>query len=76
MKSIQINKRQGSPDFVLGSFGFKYDEGKEYVNSKGYINFDILQGKDGNSQYIKVSTYGLDSTGALLSPVDDEQIPF
>lgn len=69
MKSITIKKREGSPDFVLGSFGFKYEEGKEFVNKKGYINFDILKGKD-NSNYIKVNTYGLES-----EPEGDE-IPF
>ena len=69
MKSITIKKREGSPDFVLGSFGFKYDEGKAFVNKKGYINFDIYKGKDG-SDYIKVNTYGLES-----KPEGDE-IPF
>lgn len=57
MKNITIKKRDGSPDFVLGSFGFKYDDLKEYVNDKGYVNFDILKGQYGD--YIKVSEYGL-----------------
>lgn len=57
MKNITIKKREGSPDFIIGSFGLKYDELKEYVNNKGYINFDIIKGKYGN--YIKISEYGL-----------------
>lgn len=53
--NIAIKKREGSPDFVLGSFGLKLDDLKQYVNSKGYVNFDILKGQYGN--YIKVNEY-------------------
>lgn len=54
--NITIKKRDGSPDFVLGSFGLKLDDLKQYVNDKGYVNFDILKGKYGNN-YIKVNEY-------------------
>lgn len=73
MKSIQIKKREGSPDFIVGSFGFKYDEGKSFVNNKGYINFDIFKGKDGSNDYIKVSTYGVEIDTVETS---QEEIPF
>lgn len=53
--NIPIKKREGSPDFVLGSFGLKLDDLKQYVNDKGYVNFDILKGQYGN--YIKVNEY-------------------
>ena len=76
MKSIQIKKRENSPDFILGSFGFKYDEGKEYVNANGYINFDIFKGKDGGNDYIKVNTYHIAQSESEPSPETDEAIPF
>lgn len=58
--NLKIKKRDNSPDFVIGSFGFKYADIKPYVNAKGYVNCDILQGKD-DSMYIKVSNYGLNN---------------
>lgn len=67
MKNITIKKRDGAPDYVFGSFGFKYDDLKEYVNDKGYVNFDILKGQYGD--YIKVSEYGLKKNAP-------EDIPF
>ena len=57
--NISINKRQGSPDFVIGSGGFKYEELKAFVNAKGYVNFDVLTGKEGG-YYIKISEYGIE----------------
>lgn len=66
-KTFSIRKRQGSPDFVLGSFGFRLEDIEAYQNSKGYINFDILNGKEGG-MYIKVSDYGV--------TVGTEEIPF
>ncbi len=65
--NISIKKREGSPDFVIGSGGFKYDELKNYVNSKGYVNFDVLKGKE-DGIYIKISEYGLNK--------EEEVIPF
>lgn len=67
MKNITIKKRDGAPEFVLGSFGLKYDELKDYVNDKGYVNFDILKGQYGD--YIKVSEYGLNKK-------EEGEIPF
>lgn len=66
--NISVNKREGSPDFVIGSFGFKYEDLKPYVNDKGYVNCDILQGKR-NGIYIKVSEYG-------VKVGNEEEIPF
>lgn len=59
-KTFTIKKRQGAPDFVLGSFGFKLEDIEQYQNEKGYINFDILTGKE-SGYYIKVSEYGVNS---------------
>jgi hypothetical protein len=73
-----VTKRQGSPDFVIGSFGFKAEDLVNYCNSKGYINFDILKGKE-SGQYVKVSDYGVEETKTEpqeLMKFDDEEIPF
>lgn len=73
-----VTKRQGSPDFVIGSFGFKAEDLVNYCNSKGYINFDILKGKE-SGQYVKVSDYGVEETKTEpqeLMQFDDEEIPF
>lgn len=59
-RTATIKKRENAPDFVFGSFGYKLDDLKEYVNDKGYINFDILAGKEGG-YYVKVSDYGIKS---------------
>lgn len=70
--NISLRKREGSPDFVIGSGGFKYDEIKDFVNAKGYVNFDLLKGKE-NGFYIKLSDHGIkkNTTGE-----GDEIIPF
>ena len=57
-KTFTISKRENAPDFVWGSFGCKPEDIKDFVNAKGYINFDILRGKEGG-YYAKVSDYGL-----------------
>lgn len=64
--NFTIKKREGSPDFVIGSFGFKLEDVAKYVNAKGYINFDILKGQYGN--YVKVNEY--------KPKVDNGQIPY
>lgn len=76
--TASVTKRQGSPDFVIGSFGFKAEDLVNYCNSKGYINFDILKGKE-SGEYVKVSDYGVENTKAEsqeLIKFDDEEIPF
>jgi len=54
--------RQGAPEFVKGSISIKVADLHEWLNTNqglandaGYINFDILSGKDG--WYTKVNTY-------------------
>lgn len=68
--NISLKKREGTPDFVIGSGGFKYDEIKAFVNAKGYVNFDLLKGKE-NGFYIKISDYGV-----IKTTNQDEVIPF
>lgn len=80
MKSLTatVTKRQNSPDFVIGSFGFKAEDLVNYCNSKGYINFDILKSKE-SGQYVKVSDYGVEQTEEKPQQImqfDDEEIPF
>lgn len=72
--NISLYKREGSPDFVLGSGGVKYEDLKAFVNSKGYVNFDLLKGKEGGF-YIKVSDFGI-SKESNNAKADDEVILF
>lgn len=74
MTTFSIKKRENSPDFILGNFGCKYDELKEFVNDKGYVNFDILKGKEGG-YYVKVSDYGLKKKPEILK-FSEEEMPF
>ena len=71
MATFNINRRANAPEWVVGSFGFKYENLKPYVNDKGYVNFNILENKKGE-QYIKVSEYGIN----IDKPNDEEQAPF
>ena len=77
--TFSIKKREKSPDFVIGSFGCKLGDLEPYVNGKGYINFDILKGKEGG-MYIKINEYGLDKAeNASVTKIDEiteEELPF
>lgn len=70
--NISLRKREGSPDFVIGSGGVKYEYLKDFVNSNGYVNFDLLKGKD-DGYYIKLSDYGIKKN---TKGEGDEFIPF
>ena len=71
-KTFTVKKRDNSPKFVLGSFGCKYEDLKPYVNSKGYVNFDLLEGKDGGC-YVKINDYGLNKSDDVVTV---EKLPF
>ena len=82
--TFTVKKRDNAPDFVFGYFGCKFEDLKKYVNSKGYVNFDILQSKEGG-YYVKVSNYGLTTDTVAQETVtesdtvlnfNDEEIPF
>lgn len=53
-----VKHRENAPEFVVGNFGFKFEDLIPYVNEKRYINFDILKGKE-SGQYVKVNDYGI-----------------
>ena len=78
--NLNVKKRPNSPDFVVGSFGCKFGDLEAFVNSKGYINFDILKGKESGSLYVKVSEYGLDKkeneTVVNIGNLTEEEISF
>ena len=83
-KTFTITKREGAPDFVWGSFGCKPEDIKDFVNAKGYINFDILRSKE-NGYYAKVSDFGLKpqqqpaedvTNGVIIQNNDDDIISF
>lgn len=76
--NLSIKKRKGSPDFVLGSGGVKYEDLADYMNEKGYINFDLLKGKEGG-YYIKISDYGINKEkkeSNNSNNAEEEIIPF
>lgn len=77
--TFTIKRRNNAPNFVFGSFGCKYDDLKAFVNDRGYINFDILMGKDSDSYYVKVSDYGINQS-VTKSDTDTvmefEEMPF
>ena len=81
MATFNIKKRENAPDFVFGSFGCKLNELKDFVNDKGYVNFDILKGKEGG-YYVKISDYGLKNsvsksdTQVLNFKENEENLPF
>lgn len=80
--NMTVKKREKSPDFVVGSFGCKFDDLEAFVNSKGWLNFDLLKGKEEGSLYVKVSEYGLDKpekteqSVVTIGDITEEEIPF
>lgn len=51
-EGIFFNKpRQGAPEFVRGSISIKAEQAIPFIekhkNEKGYVNLDVLLGKDG-----------------------------
>lgn len=78
--TFNIKKRDNAPDFVVGSFGCKLGDIEPFVNGKGYINFDILKGKE-SGMYVKINTYGLDKeeeteTVTKIGEFENGEIPF
>lgn len=66
--TFTIKRRPNDPAFVLGHFGLRIEDIEQYQNPKGYINFDILNGKEGGF-YVKVNEYG-------VTVGNEEEIPF
>jgi hypothetical protein len=55
------NPREGAPEFVLGRMSIKREEFIKWLemqtpNDKGYINFDVLQGRE-NKPYVCLNVY-------------------
>lgn len=76
--TFNVKKRENAPDFVVGSFGCKFGDLEPFVNGKGYINFDILKGKEGG-MYVKINEYGLDKPAETVTKIEElteEEIPF
>lgn len=53
--------RDGAPSFVKGRMSIKLEDAMpmlhEHANSKGYVNFDLLQSKDGTKLYFTINTW-------------------
>ena len=71
-------KREGSPDFVMGSVSLKVEDFigwlKENVNDKGYINLDILQGDKGC--YLKHNNWQPNREKKEQKEIEISSIPF
>ncbi len=52
--------REGAPEFVLGDVSISKDKAiafiNEHANEKGYVNLDLLMGKNG-APYLKLNTF-------------------
>jgi len=61
-KGLFINpKRDGAPDFVVGSLSIRKEEfatwlSEQEVNEKGYLTIDILKSKEGKT-YLKLNQW-------------------
>lgn len=57
--------------------GIKLEEFTENpINEKGYINFDILRGKESNKPYAALDTYKKETSEEVIQFADDEEIAF
>lgn len=58
---MYFEKRQGSPDYVIGSLNIKVPELipflEKHRNNAGYVNIDILIGKESNKPYCELNTW-------------------
>jgi hypothetical protein len=82
-KGIYFNKKGGNaPDFVLGKISIKKEAliewlGSLEVNESGYINLDILEGKEGKP-FISLNTWKKEEkkSGQPVSISKEEDLPF
>lgn len=62
--------REGAPSFVKGRMSIQVEKAVEMLqknkNEKGYVNFDLLQSKDGTKLYFKLNDWK--PTNAPASP--------
>jgi len=53
--------RKGAPAFVIGNLSFKVDTFVQFlqqkVNSRGYVNCDVLIGRTSGEPYIQLNDY-------------------
>lgn len=58
--------------------GIKLEEFSENpINEKGYINFDILRGKESNKPYAALDTYKKnEQSEEIIQFAEDEVVPF
>lgn len=53
--------RKGAPTFVMGSLSFNVEKFVQFlqanVNSRGYVNCDVLIGKTSGEPYIQLNDY-------------------
>ena len=60
-KGFFFNRRENSPEFVIGSLGVRVDEAIEWVKQQkqkenGFINLDIKKGQSGK-YYLELNEY-------------------
>lgn len=72
--------RENAPSFVVGSISFKVDDFvaflHTYVNEKGYVNIDLLKGKEGKFNAV-LNEYGLKKKEEVKEEAPkDDSLPF
>ena len=73
-KGLFLEKKPGSPDFVICRLSVKckdfYEFMKEHVNEKGYINIQVKESKGGKI-YAELDTWEPNKKNSTLKPPDD-----
>ena len=60
-KGVYFSKKEGAPDFVIGSLSIKVPEAipflQQYQNNAGFVNIDILIGKESGKPFCSLNQY-------------------
>lgn len=77
-KGLFVEKKDGSPDFVVCRLSVKckdfYEFMKEHVNDKGYINIQVKKAKKNDKLYAELDTWQPNQSAE--EPKQDEDCPF
>lgn len=72
-----FKKREGAPEFVIGSLGIKVDDFKkfldEHVKNNGWVDLDILTSKEGKP-YVSLNTYSPEKPAVVERQRSQEEI--
>lgn len=70
--------REGAPDFVKGRMSVKVEDAiaflNEHKNEAGYVNYDLLQSKDGTKLYFTLNDWKPEEKKD--EAIDPSSVPF